>query len=103
VNIIVDTEPPAAVTLTVTGGPSRVNLTWPAASDVSGIGSYTLLYTPGLLAPTQCTNGTKLYEGPLRSYTHMGLTTGSAYSYRLCATDKVGNLSVGVVRTALAR
>jgi hypothetical protein len=53
--------------------------------------------------PSSCIQGTKLYEGLLRSYTHLNLTPGSAYSYRLCAVDKAGNLSPGAVTTVRAR
>jgi hypothetical protein len=103
VTIIVDTQPPAAVTLTATGDRSRVNLSWPAASDSSGIASYSLVFAAGTLAPSQCSGGTKLYEGLLRSYTHTNLTTSASYSYRLCATDKAGNVSAGAVRSVVAR
>lgn len=102
-NIVIDTTPPSGVTLQVSGGSKRVNLSWPAATDVSGIASYSVTFAPGVTAPSQCGNGTKLYEGPLRSYTHIGLTTGAFYSYRLCATDKLGNRALGSVRTQQAQ
>jgi hypothetical protein len=101
--ILVDVTPPTGISITATGGPTRVNLTWAAASDASGIGSYTLVFVPGTSAPATCSEGTKLYEGLQRAYTHTNLTTSASYSYRLCATDKAGNLSLGAVRTTLAR
>jgi hypothetical protein len=102
-NILVDTAPPPNVAIRVSGGPARVNVLWPAATDASGIALYTLLFAPGTTPPAGCSDGTKLYEGLQRSYTHLNLTQGSPYSYRLCATDKAGNLSTGAVATALAR
>jgi hypothetical protein len=102
-NILVDTMPPNNVVIRVSGGPARVNVTWVAAQDASGVANYILLFAPGTTPPANCSDGTKLYEGLLRSYTHLNLTQGSAYSYRLCARDKAGNLAGGAVATALAR
>lgn len=101
--ILVDTSPPANISIRVSGGTARVSVTWNAAQDVSGMSHYTLLFAPGTTPPSDCSQGTKLYEGLLRSYTHLNLTAGAAYSYRLCGTDRAGNVSRGAVATALAR
>jgi hypothetical protein len=103
VTILVDSTPPTGVSLTATGVAKGINLTWPAASDPSGIASYTLVFAPGTTGPASCEQGTKLYEGLNRSYTHTGLSTGVSYSYRLCAVDKAGNRASGVLRTTSAR
>jgi hypothetical protein len=102
-SILVDASPPTSVSLVTTAGASRITLTWPAASDASGIASYTLVTSPGATAPASCTEGTELYKGLTRTYAHVGLTTGATHSYRLCATDKAGNVSPGAVRTAVVR
>ena len=101
--ILVDSTPPTGVSLTATGAVKSINLTWPAASDPSGIAAYILVFATGTTAPASCAEGSKLYEGLNRSYTHMSLTTGTSYSYRLCALDKAGNRATGVVRTTTAR
>ena len=102
-NILVDKTAPINVNIRVSGGQARVNVTWNAAKDASGVSAYTLLFAPGTTPPSGCSDGTKLYEGLLRAYTHANLTPGSAYSYRICATDRAGNVSWGAVATALAR
>ena len=47
-----------------------------------------------------CSTGTPLYQGPGTSYTHSGLTDGTTYYYRLCATDNAGNIAAGVTANA---
>jgi len=101
-NILVDSAPPLDVIIRVTAGQARVSVTW-NGSDASGIQSYKLLFSPGMTPPSGCNTGTKLYEGPLRAYTHTNLTANASYSYRVCATDRAGNLSQGAVATISAR
>ena len=102
-SIRIDTDPPTGVTVKPTAGVARVTVTWAAAKDASGVAAYTLVFAIGTAPPANCSAGTKLYEGTLRSYTHLNRTPGEAYSYRLCATDKAGNLSLGATGTAIAR
>jgi subtilisin family serine protease len=101
-NILVDNAPPTGVNVKVAAGQALVNVSWNAAQDASGIAAYTLLFAPGTTPPATCSAGTKLYEGLLRTFIHQNLTPGSSYSYRLCATDRAGNLSSGAVATTTA-
>src|SRR5207247_849982 len=50
--------------------------------------------------PASCTSGTVLLTGSGTSFTHTGLTNGTTYGYRVCATDAVGNASSGVTASA---
>ncbi|MCX6736915.1 MAG: hypothetical protein NTW73_02430, partial [Candidatus Parcubacteria bacterium] len=47
-----------------------------------------------------CASGTQIYSGTSTSYVHPGLNSTTSYSYRLCAYDKVGNVSSGATVTA---
>jgi hypothetical protein len=78
-----------------------VALSWSGFSDAnSGVANYKLLFVASSSPPASCTSGTALSVGPSTSFTHTGLTNGTTYSYRVCATDHVGNVSVGVTATA---
>lgn len=80
-------------------GVQRVLLSRSSITDpISGVASSTLVFAPGLKAPT-CAAGTVAYTGTATSFLHAPLTSGSAISYRLCATDAAGNVSAGLTRT----
>jgi len=77
-------------------------ITWSGFTDAaSGINSYSLVSSP-TATPTDC-SGTQLYTGSALSYTHTGLTNGTTYYYRLCATDRAGNISAGAIANARPR
>ena len=81
----VDTvAPPKAATPYWTSiGPTSVSLAWASVADApSGVASYEI-YDGGALVGT--TGGT--------TYTHGGLTPGSAHTYTVAARDVAGNLS----------
>jgi len=96
-SIVLDTTAPADGTLGGTPGVSRITLDWNGYADDGGSGlrGYTLVSGTGG-APASCDAGTALYHGPATSYVHTGLTN-ETYSYRVCATDRVGNRSDGAV------
>src|SRR5207253_2341941 len=85
-------------TLTATPGSGQVVLFWSGIADTgSGLATtnpYKLVYSVGTSSPT-CASGTQLLLGTATSFTHTGLTNGTTYSYRLCATDNAGNASTG--------
>ncbi len=95
----VDSTPPTGGTLSVTAGSGQNSLSWTAASDAFGIASYVLRFATGATAPADCLSGTSVPGSPFSSATfstiHSGLTGGTQYSYRLCATDTNGNTSTG--------
>jgi predicted CxxxxCH...CXXCH cytochrome family protein len=103
INRTVDSTAPTDGTLTATGGDTQVSLSWTAATDgESGLATtntYRLVYdTAG--TPADCNAGTQIYQGTATSYTHTGLTNGTTYYYRVCATDAVGNESAGATASA---
>jgi len=99
-SIILDTTAPTDGILSVSAGNSQVSLDWSGFSDAtSGISSYTLVYGPGS-TPISCSSGTPIYPGTKTSYTHTGLTNGTTYYYRVCATDNAENISTGTTANA---
>jgi hypothetical protein len=103
-SVLVDPLPPTGVSLMATAGVREVNLTWSAGTDPSGIAGYKLVYAQGSVAPASCAAGTMLSCARTdRTCNHANLTSGTSYSYRLCATDSVGNTSLGSIVTAVAR
>ncbi len=96
----VDATAPTDGTLTATSGDSLVDLSWTAATDAtSGVALYDLRFdTAGAVAG--CVSGTSLYSGALTTFSHIGLTNGTTYYYRVCATDNAGNLSAGATASA---
>lgn len=90
--------------LTATPGNAQVSLSWTASTDAaSGLARYKVVFQQGATAPTNCTQGTTLYEGPNRSTVHTGRTNGTAYAYRVCAVDGAGNSAVSLPVTATPR
>jgi hypothetical protein len=101
-SIKVDTTQPTMGTLTATAGSGQVALSWTAASDVSGVDSYKLVWQTGTVAPGSCAAGTVAYSGTALAFTHTGRSPGN-YSYRLCAIDRAGNIASGVSRSVTVR
>jgi predicted CxxxxCH...CXXCH cytochrome family protein len=101
----VDTTVPADGVLTVTKGNAQNRISWTAATDSGGgsISSYILRFATGATAPADCASGTAVTGSPFSSATlstvHTPLVNGTQYSYRLCATDNLGNTSGGVTGT----
>ncbi len=105
-SILLDTISPTDGILTATPGDTEVTLNWTSASDAgSGLVSatpYKLVKAQGTTPPNDCL-GTAIYLGSALTYPDAGLTDGLTYSYRLCAYDNAGNVSVGVTATATAQ
>jgi hypothetical protein len=99
--IVVDTKAPADKSPTVTPGDQRVALSWsPSTDSGSGVASYTVVFASNT-APASCTAGTVVYSGTASSAVHSALTNGATYGYRVCSSDRAGNLSAG--KTAVAK
>ncbi len=95
-----DTTAPTDGSLSASAGSSQVSLSWSGFSDSgSGLGSYKLVYST-TSTPSSCSSGTQIFTGTSTSYTHTGLTNGTTYYYRICATDKAGNTSSGATASA---
>lgn len=97
---LIDTTAPTNGTLSATAGNSQVSLSWSNFSDSGGIASYKLVYST-VSSPSSCSTGTQIYSGTNTSYTHTGLTNGTTYYYRVCATDNAGNTSSGAIASAI--
>jgi Fibronectin type III domain len=83
---------------------ASIEVTWSGYSDSeSGLAGYTVVYAASDTSPASCDEGTLAYEGTDTSITVDGLTTGQNYSFRICATDAVGNMSEGYTFTTTAR
>lgn len=75
----VDVTAPIIASFTATPSAAQNALAW-SASDNTGVTRSVV--TQG---------GTTIYDGPAFSYTHTGLTNGTAYSYALTVYDAAGN------------
>src|SRR5262249_50027281 len=103
-SIILDQTLPTNGTVSASPGSGQVALSWGGFSDVtSGLATtntYKLVYGTGAL-PTSCASGTQLLLGTATGFTHAGLTAGTTSYYRVCATDKAGNMSTGATASAV--
>jgi hypothetical protein len=94
-NILLDTTWPTDGSLYAIAGDQQASLRWTGFADTtSGIFSYGLVYS-AMGIPGSCAGGTQIYSGSGISFLHTGLTNGTTYYYRVCATDHTGNTSVG--------
>jgi YVTN family beta-propeller protein len=103
-NVTTDTTPPSAPgTLTATAASqTQINLSWGAATDNVGIGSYLIERCLG----AGCTNFVQVVEngGTATTYNNTGLTAGTSYSYRVRAKDAAGNVGgYSTVATAITQ
>ncbi len=103
-SIRLDRTPPGNGTLTATAGNGQVSLSWSGFTDGgSGLAStnrYKLVFSTGGTPATACTSATQLLLGTATSFTHSGLTNGTTYFYRVCASDNAGNVSTGATASA---
>src|SRR5205814_4215158 len=93
-SILLDQTAPTNGTLTPTAASTQITLNWSGFTDAgSGLATttpYKLVYATGAV-PTSCASGTQIFLGAAASFIHSGLTNGTTYFYRLCATDNAGN------------
>jgi hypothetical protein len=95
-SIVVDIKAPSMGTLSATPNTTSVRLSWVAATDAGvGVAGYKLVFAQGTTAPASCTVGQLLAEGTDLAFVHTGLTSKTAYAYRLCAEDALGNWAAG--------
>ncbi|WP_432824871.1 LamG-like jellyroll fold domain-containing protein [Dactylosporangium sp. CA-092794] len=79
---------PAGLAATVAGN-TQVNLTWTGSTDNVGVTGYRIERCSG----AGCTNFTQIATSTTTTYSSTGLTAGTAYQFRVRATDAAGNLS----------
>ena len=95
----VDAVPPTDGTLTLLPSNGQVLLNWTTASDSrSGLRTtnpYKVMRKTGTYPSSKCADGDKIYQGDSNSVVDDGLTNGTTYYYRVCAYDKVNNVSNG--------
>jgi Glycosyl hydrolase family 99/Fibronectin type III domain len=85
------TAPSAPDGLSATGGDTKIALSWNAATDDVGVTGYRVYRQNAYGSwPTTATATT---PSGTRSFTDSGLTDGTAYTYRVTATDAAGNES----------
>src|SRR5207249_10538479 len=78
-------------------------LNWAAFTDAaSGLATTTPSYIVYATAavPASCASGTQIFLGATASFIHSGLTNGTTYFYRVCATDQAGTTSSGATASA---
>lgn len=97
--ITLDAVAPTNGTMAITPIEAQNDLTWSGFADAgSGLSSYKLVYSTTAM-PTSCATGTTIYSGSDLSYSHINLTNGTTYYYRVCAIDAAGNTSTGATVT----
>jgi hypothetical protein len=86
-----DTTPPSAPgNLTVSPfSPTQINLSWSPSSDNVAVTGYDVERCSG----ANCSNFVQILSQQALTYSDMGLTGSTSYSYRVRATDAAGNLS----------
>jgi chitodextrinase len=85
VNIVTETTPPTAPTLSASGTAQRTtNLSWTAATDNVGVTGYDVYKNGVLLGSTTTTT----------TYAVTGLTYSTTYAFTVKAKDAAGNVSV---------
>jgi hypothetical protein len=99
--ITLDTTAPTNGTVTATGSSGQAALSWTGFADSgAGIASYTVVKAASSTAPSSC-SGTSVWTGTDTTATVTGLSNGTTYAFRVCATDGAGNLSTGATTTVV--
>ncbi len=88
----VDDRAPSLVAPTVVRGDGQLTVKWPAATDSSGIRSYTVSRSVGTTAPLQVL---ATVSGSTLQLVDTGLVNGTAYRYSVAATDGGGLTTTG--------
>ncbi|NJC88030.1 MAG: hypothetical protein FIB02_05775 [Desulfuromonas sp.] len=102
-DIGIDTTAPTESGLALAPGDTVIGLSWNPASDGTGSGldpanTYKVVRST-VATPADC-SAAGIYTGNLNAYNDSGLTNGTTYYYRVCAYDRVGNVSAGQTASA---
>ena len=89
-NAAADTQPPTAPTnvAATAVGSTQINLTWTAATDNVGVTEYRIERCQS----AGCSTFTQVGTATAPSFSNMGLSPATSYSYRVRAVDAAGNL-----------
>ncbi len=95
--IALDTTPPAGGTISaIRTDLDQITVSWNSFTDnLSGISHYILVYDT-TAPPTNCNEGTIIFQGNQTSFVHENIVPGNIYYYRVCAVDMAHNISSGV-------
>ena len=94
-----DSTAPSGGTLTSTATAGGAALSWTGIVESgSGLDTVIVRYAAGTRAPA-CTTGTEAGRSDTGSFTVTGLSAATAYSFRICPVDEVGNVGAGLSRT----
>jgi subtilisin family serine protease len=101
-DIIIDSTAPITRLMSIESMQNSAKISWTAASDTNGIAGYKLVYKVGFSGPRiYCTDGINVPVTPgFLNATATNLASGTTHSFRLCAIDRGGNVSVGSFATA---
>ena len=102
VTVQIDKLAPTDGTLSITPGNNQLDLSWsPATDGGSGLTSpaYKVVRADGTGTPPADCSGAAVYTGDATSYLDTGVSNGTQYAYRVCATDGVGLVSSGTTAT----
>lgn len=100
--ILTDSLGPTGGTLSATAGAGSVTIGWSGFVDAgAGLSEARLRYAQGTRAPS-CTTGIDAGSSNGSSLVVTGLSSATAYSFRLCPVDAVGNVGAGLATTVTA-
>ncbi|MFM2152884.1 MAG: hypothetical protein RL199_1319 [Pseudomonadota bacterium] len=101
VRVVLDTDPPLDGTVLATPLNGGVRLAVSGASDTgTGVARYAVVASTGGGPPADCAGPRLTCTGDL---TCRGLVNNQTYELRVCAVDKAGNVSGGVLTTVTPR
>ena len=101
-SINLDQTAPVSGSLLTTVSGTQISLSWAGFSDAgSGVNpsSYKLVFSTTGSPAANCATGTVLAGGAANTFVHLGLSVGTTYYYRACASDNVGNVATGATAT----
>lgn len=97
-SIELDVTPPTDGTVGFFGSADARVLVWSGFADArSGLSRYRVAGAEGFVPPASCADGQLIYEGTASTMADVSMARGATMSYRVCAVDVAGNVSLGAV------
>jgi len=95
--VLLDSRGPEGGVVVATPAPGAVQLAWSGVRDAgTGVGAYWVMGRAGARAPRCGAAEGRLWEGTRTEVTISGVDSGP-WALRICATDRAGNPSTGIV------